>query len=58
MNALQIIERLCRIIDEAQEIIAEQERLLDMHGIRSEDGRFEAKCDELVERIRSEVGGS
>ena len=58
MNTLQIIERLCRIIDEAQEIITEQARLLDMHGIRTEGGRFEAKCGELVKRIQSEVGGS
>lgn len=58
MTTLQIIERLCSMLDDAQEIISEQARLLEMHGIHTEDGRLEEMRDELLRAIKSEVGGT
>lgn len=52
MTTLQIIERLCSMLDDAQEIISEQARLLEMHGIKTDTGSLEKRCDQLVEGIR------
>ena len=41
MSHLEIIERLCRMLDDAQNIIREQAALLEMHGISTQDGNLE-----------------
>ena len=54
MSNLQIIERLCRILEEACGIIREQAELLEMHGIATETGSIEQKRTALLEQIEKE----
>lgn len=51
MSDLQIIERLCKMLDEAQRIIREQATLLAMHGIET-DGKL---LGEQRQRLLDEV---
>lgn len=51
MSNLQIIERLCQLLETAGRIIAEQAELLAMHGIRTDDGGLEAGWKKLLEEI-------
>ena len=51
MNNLQIICRMCEMLDQAQRIIRRQAEILDMHGIKTEDGELETKRAQLLENI-------
>lgn len=51
MSNLQLIERLCRMLDDAQQIIREQAALLEMHGITTDDGGLEKKRSDLLAEI-------
>ncbi|MGN0996013.1 MAG: hypothetical protein ACI4PG_03820 [Candidatus Ventricola sp.] len=51
MTALQIIERLCSMLDDAQEIIRFQAELLSAHGIDTDDGRMEERRNDLLDRM-------
>lgn len=51
MSHLQIIERLCRMLDGAQEIIRKQAELLAMHGIETDSGELERQRRELLADI-------
>ncbi len=55
MSNLQIIERLCRLLDEAQGIIREQAALLAMHGIETDDGEIERRRGELLGEIERSI---
>ena len=51
MSNLQVIERLCLILDEAQKIIREQAAHLEQHGIVTETGQLEAMRTDLLADI-------
>lgn len=51
MSNLELIERLCGLLDSAQQIIREQAELLAMHGIATDDGELERKRTELLTEI-------
>ena len=51
MSHLEIIERLCRMLDDAQNIIREQAALLEMHGITTDDSGLERKRSDLLAEI-------
>ncbi len=51
MSNLQIIERLCTMLDAAQEIIREQAELLAQHGIETDDGTLERERAKLLSDI-------
>lgn len=55
MSHLQIIERLCRMLDEAQSIIRRQEALLTLHGIQTDSGDLEAARRKLLCDIEQET---
>jgi len=55
MSNLQIIEKLCGMLDSAQEIIREQAALLAMHGIQSDTGDIERRRTELLEEIERSI---
>lgn len=55
MSNLQIIERLCRMLDEAQAVIREQAALLAMHGIEADDGRLSEKRTQLLTDIENNI---
>ena len=48
MSHLQIIERLCRMLDGAQEVIRKQAELLAMHGIETDSGELERQRQQLL----------
>ena len=54
MSNLQIIEQLCRMLEEACGVIRQQAALLEMHGIRTDDGTIERERAALLERIEKE----
>lgn len=56
MSNIQIIERLCQMLDEAQRIIRFQAELLAMHGIETDNGTLEAERQALLEQIEREDG--
>lgn len=51
MSSLEIITRLCRLLDEAQQIIRDQAELMAMHGIETESGQLEANRTQLLADI-------
>ncbi|MEG1515964.1 MAG: hypothetical protein RSD95_13840 [Clostridia bacterium] len=53
MSNLQIINRLCLMLDQAQAVIREQAALLAMHGIETDDGGLEAKRVRLLTDIEN-----
>ena len=53
MSHLEIIERLCRMLDDAQQIIRQQTEQLEMHGILTDEGELERKRRELLEKIEN-----
>lgn len=55
MSNLQLIERLCRLLDEAQQIIREQAELLDAHGIVTGNGELEEKRRAVLTEIEKSV---
>lgn len=55
MSNLQLIERLCKMLDEAQEIIREQAALLAAHGIETSDGKLEEQRRALLTEIEKSM---
>ena len=55
MSSLEIITRLCRLLDEAQQIIRGQAELLAMHGIETESGQLEANRAQLLTDIEQSI---
>ena len=55
MSNLQIIEKLCGMLDSAQAIIREQAALLDMHGIQTDTGEIERRRTELLAEIERSI---
>ena len=55
MSDLQIISRLCRMLEEAQEIIRKQAELLAMHGIETSSGVLEREQQALLEEIENSI---
>ena len=55
MTNLQIIERLCRLLDEAQQIIRDQAALLAAHGIETEPGALENQRARLLNDIEENI---
>ena len=51
MSNLQIIERLCGMLNAAQEIIRQQAELLELHGIETDIGELEDKRAALLKDI-------
>lgn len=51
MSNLQIIERLCTLLEDASRIIKEQAGLLELHGICTETGDFEKNRKEFLDAI-------
>ena len=51
MSHLRIIERLCRMLDGAQEIIRKQAELLAMYGIETDSGELEQQRQKLLADI-------
>lgn len=55
MSNLEIIERMPRMLDEAQQIIREQAQLLALHGIETESGQLEASRAQLLADIEKSI---
>ena len=55
MSNLELIERLCSLLDTAQGIIREQAGLLTQHGIESNDGGLEDGRLSLLEEIEGRI---
>ena len=55
MSNLQIIEKLCGMLDSAQAIIREQAELLTMHGIETDAGEIERRRTELVAELERSI---
>lgn len=55
MSNLEIIEKLCGMLDSAQAIIREQAALLDMHGIQTDTGEIERRRTELLAEIERSI---
>lgn len=53
MSNLQIIERLCELLDGAQQIIRDQAALLEQYGIETDSGELEAARARLLEDIEN-----
>jgi len=55
MSNLQIIERLCKLLDMAQDIIREQAGLMAQHGIETDSGDVERRRGELLAEIERSI---
>lgn len=55
MSNLQIIERLCELLESAAEVIQEQAGILAQHGIETGDGGLEAERTRLLEDIEKNI---
>ena len=55
MSHLEIIDKLCGMLDLAQNIIRLQESLLGQHGIETETGGLEERRGALLKRIEETV---
>ena len=55
MSNLQIIERLCRMLENAASVIREQAEILAQHGIETGDGGLEAAREKLLEDIEKSI---
>lgn len=55
MSNLELICRLCDLLDRAQQIIREQAALLDMHGIQTDTGEIERRRTELLAEIERSI---
>lgn len=56
MSHLEIIERLCVMLQHAEDIIAEQAKILEAHEITTYDGRLERERTKLLEDIEHYTG--
>ena len=55
MSNLEIIERMGKMLDEAQQIINAQAQLLALHGIETESGQLEASRAQLLADIERTI---
>ena len=55
MSNLEILDRLGRMLDDAQQIIREQAQLLAMHGIETSGGDLEEKRTQLLKDIEGSI---
>lgn len=55
MSNLELIERLCGLLDVAQKIIKEQAEMLAMHGIETDSGEVERQRAELLDVIERSI---
>lgn len=55
MNSLQVIDRLCDLLDRAQQIIRRQASLLAEHGIETSDGEIERQRGALLHEIERNI---
>lgn len=55
MSNLKLIEKLCNLLDQAQEIIREQAELLEMRGIETDDGGLERERTELLTEVENTI---
>jgi len=55
MSDLQLIERLCELLDQAQDIIRQQAALLEMHGIATDDGALEDSRAKLLSDVEESI---
>jgi hypothetical protein len=55
MSNLQIIERLCAMLDEAQIIIRAQAGMLEMHGIETDNGTLESDRAKLLADVEGSI---
>lgn len=54
MSNIQMIQRLCALLDDACNIIRQQAELMALHGIETEDGSVEEKRTALLETVERE----
>lgn len=55
MSNLQLIARLCDLLDMAQQIIREQAALMAMHGITTDGAEIERRRGELLSEIERSI---
>lgn len=55
MSNLELIDRLCGLLDVAQQIIREQGAILAQHGIDTDGGEIEARRAELLAKIEQTI---
>lgn len=55
MSNLQIIERLCGLLDGAQAIIRQQAELLELHGAETDTGELERRRAQLLADIEQAI---
>jgi len=55
VSNLEIIRRLCLLLDVAQEIIAEQAEILEQHGIRTDSGELEGKRQQFLTDVEKTI---
>ena len=55
MSNLEIIAKLCEMLDDAQQIIKGQAELLAMHGIETSTGALEADRARLLNAIEQTI---
>ena len=53
MSNLEVIERLCSMLDAAQEIVRAQADLLAQHGIETDNGELERTRARLLKDIEN-----
>lgn len=55
MSNLQLIERLCELLDQAQDIIRQQAELLAMHGIATDGAELEERRARLLGNVENSI---
>ena len=55
MSNLQIIERLCAMLEDAATIIRQQAEILAQHGIETETGTLERERTRLLSDIENSI---
>lgn len=55
MSNLEIIQRLCELLEQAAREIRIQAELLAMHGIETDDGGLEERRTKLLEDIENSI---
>lgn len=55
MSNLEIIAKLCDMLDDAQQIIKGQAQLLAMHGIETDSGALESERAKLLAEIEKTI---
>lgn len=55
MSNLEMIQRLCELLEQAAREIRIQAELLAMHGIETDDGGLEERRTKLLEDIENSI---